>query len=589
MNSKGSDSTSSLHSWIRSRPTSLRVLATTGASLALLALVPAACENGDPSSGVAENDTTGQAAEAVVVPATLAVRRSLEVTDSIIMANFTLEAVMQQLLTQAGSTETPSQLFFQMFDTEQPATAPGAGSGPHCTGSFNGFPLQCPRLEGESGENLNPFIPDQTQPQTYKAVALANRFDLADPAGANCGQYRVVFARRSGSPAAGSAGGLSRDFIIFEAQLPNPNSSQGVLGCAPIAQFWQNLSEAGRTPTELASELHSFYFTGLPASGIGPVIHVDNYGGGSHGGQIRTNQFDSENAPIQAWALREFTLNHSCSATGTCSVVINPATVKVNPSATLFVPGLTDPTAMDFQAKILLNPTVLTSLATPTDINLLTYAAPDNYNTGESNSLFEGPPLPLPLPRMTAQRTDYLAAFGTGPSPLASQMTAELGNLHIPLTPVQIVNRIQSLSCAGCHNLSAEDGTLAGEGKHDDLGMAAPFPTNLETISGPDGGTVPFIFSFTHTSELQEMIPPSEGGDGTQTRFMTLLLSPTSSSHSGRPISRTSSPACQRAYPRPSPSRARGAPDTARSSTCRTPAPRPRARGMSTWTSTERP
>jgi Cellulose binding domain len=500
-----SHSTSSLLSWFGSRP----ARALRSASLAALALVPAACGNLDSPGIDAEEGAIGTAAEAATVSPAIVSRRSLEVTDSIVMQAFTLEDVMQQLLTQAGSTQTPAQLFFQMFDSEQPAGAPGAGSGPHCTSTFNGFSLQCPRLEGESGENLDPFVADQTQPFTYMAVAVANRFDLADPAGADCGQYRLVFARRSGNNTSGS---FKRNFIIFEALMPNPSPGQGPLGCAPITQFWQNLSESGRAPAEIASELRSFYFDGLPASGVGPVVHVDNYGGGGHGGQIRANEFDFENAQAFDWSLREFTLNHACAG-GVCSVVINPATDKVNPSATLFVPGSTAPAAIDFQTNVLLNPSVLSSLATPTDVNELGYDAPDRFNTGESNSSNVNPLVPAPVPATTEQSTDYLGAFGAGPSTLATEMSAKLAFIGSPLTPVQIVNRIQSLACAGCHNMSTvtPGPDLPGVLDHTDLGLSQPFPQNSSAT---------FPFPFTHTSETTEIIPTAEGGDGVQTRFM---------------------------------------------------------------------
>ena len=148
----------------------------------------------------------------------------------------------------------------------------------------------------------------------------------------------------------------------------------------------------------------------------------------------------------------------------------------------------------------MLNPTVLQSLAAATDVNLLNYVAPDRFNTGESDSIDTGAPLPEPVAEPGSQRTDYLGAFGTASSPLSTSMAAELASIGSTLTPLQVVERIQSLSCAGCHQLS--NGT--------DVGMSQPFP--------PNNG-----FNFTHTSEATEIIPTQEGGDGTRTRH---LLSP---------------------------------------------------------------
>lgn len=507
MASHDTDSTSPLLSRIGSRP----ARALKNLSLAALVFAPLACgsvpspESGDGEGAESRTDT---AAEAVVVPSTLPVRRVLEVTDSVVMARFSLQDVMQQLLTQAGSKQTPDALFFQMFDTEQPAGSPGAGNGPHCTDTFNGFSLQCPRPEGQSSENLDPFV-NPTGPQGYMAVAVANRFDLADPTGKDCGQYRLVFARRSGNNTSGS---LARDFIIFEAVMPNPSPTQGTLGCAPIVQFWQNLAESGRVGAEVASEVHDFYFQGLPASGVGPVIQLENFGPGGYGGQIRANEFDFENQQAFDWSLREFALDQSCSG-GTCSLVLNQATDKVNPSATLFVPGSTDPAAIDFQTNVLLNPTVLASLSAPTDVNLLGYVAPDRFNTGESNSSNPGAPFPAPLAATTEQRTDYTAAFASGSSTLENQMAAKLASIGSTLTPTQVVNRIQSLACAGCHSISAvTPGPLfPGVVDHTDLGNGMTFPSNT---------TATFPFPFTHTSESTEIIPTNEGGDGVATRFI---------------------------------------------------------------------
>lgn len=86
---------------------------------------------------------------------------------------------------------------------------------------------------------------------------LFNRFDLASPSGADCGEYRIVYAKQSGL-----VSGTDRNFLIFEARLPNPTPSAGLTGCLPVADFWANLTIVGSVATR-ATLLRDFYFVGL--------------------------------------------------------------------------------------------------------------------------------------------------------------------------------------------------------------------------------------------------------------------------------------------------------------------------------------
>src|SRR5690349_16811 len=82
-----------------------------------------------------------------------------------------------------------------------------------------------PTPEGALAQS-NPFTPPQ-----YVPLALTNRFDLAPANGANCGQYRAIYARRTNVE-------TDRLHIIFEATLPNPDPAAGLAGCRPVAEFW---------------------------------------------------------------------------------------------------------------------------------------------------------------------------------------------------------------------------------------------------------------------------------------------------------------------------------------------------------------
>ncbi|HEU4411955.1 MAG TPA: hypothetical protein VFS43_42330 [Polyangiaceae bacterium] len=357
-------------------------------------------------------------------------RRSLAVTDQAIVDQFSLQAVLGQLAAQSGVPgATALGLFRQLWDTQNDA-ATSAGLSEPCTGSLNGFPYACPRSEGVQAQQ-DPFA-DPAGPEAYRAIGLFNRFDLAPADGSNCGEHRIVFARRSGE-----ANPVSRSLLIFEAVLDNPHRSLGLEGCAPVAAFWAALSLPGVTVQQRATALTHFYFQGLP--GFQPVVHVDNYGNpvaGRQTGQIRSNQFLS--GPGEPWMLREFRLVRSCSA-GACELEAVPDTVKVNPSPELFADAVDgsdapiDQQRRDFQSHFL---TQLGGLATP-DVDLFNYSVPDRFNPGESQS--------------QGTRDDYAGKLGPA---FAQSVQAALDAQGIALTSQDVVNRSLALSCGGCHQVS---------------------------------------------------------------------------------------------------------------------------------------
>lgn len=156
------------------------------------------------------------------------------------------------------------------------------------------------------------------------AVGIFNRFDLAPVDGSDCGEYRIVFARR------GFVAGerLNRNLVIFEANLRNPHPERGLNGCVRIAEFWRGLSSDSDVQSR-ARKLHDFYFEGLP--GFLPVVHPSNYGARTdRKGQIRSNQF------LQTkWMMREFKLAPgACSEGKACEIM--PTTDKTTPPASLF-------------------------------------------------------------------------------------------------------------------------------------------------------------------------------------------------------------------------------------------------------------
>src|SRR5262249_35356511 len=153
-------------------------------------------------------------------------RFSLFVTDTASVQQISFADVMKQLAQGAGAATSQIDLFHEWWDTanQKPGKNPGPIQGPHCDdeaapggglSTLNNFPYRCPRPEGGQA-TVDPFV-DPSSANAYGALAFVNRFDLADPSGRDCGEYRIVFARNSGK-----ANPLNRNLIIFEARVPNP-------------------------------------------------------------------------------------------------------------------------------------------------------------------------------------------------------------------------------------------------------------------------------------------------------------------------------------------------------------------------------
>jgi hypothetical protein len=366
--------------------------------------------------------------EEAPLSAPIDIRRSLAVTEKSILARFGGRRVFSKLVADnAGAGFTPEQLFRQLWDTQNPAPGqPDLPGMPHCTdnaNTLNGFPYVCRPSEGGQAR------PDSViNLDSYAAVGLYNRFDLAPADGSNCGEYRIVLARLPSSPG-------NRNFINFEAVLPNPTPELGLEGCRPVASFWGGLSSEA-DPVARADKLESFYFTGLP--GFEPVVDMNHYGNNPNGlGQVRTNQLlrGGPDAPPVPWMMREFKLVSDCASLPSCTLKFVPATVKTNPFGGLFNPASTDARAPDFQSHFL---TQVEGLAL-NDLNRFNYGVPDRFNAGQNDSQTPG------------VVDDYLAQFGPGPSPFHQAIGQELARIGSTLTPRDIVARAQALSCGGCH------------------------------------------------------------------------------------------------------------------------------------------
>ena len=403
------------------------------------------------------------------------VRRSLVVTEQAVLARFPFRRVLDQLVAQSGVPGLTSlALFQQWWNTQNPAPAGD------CMGTLNGYPYDCrPAASYQEGAEagVDPFADPGTNPAEYIPIGLFNRFDLAPASGANCGEHRIVYARRSGIPSVPL--NTMRNLIILEATVPNPHLPQGLKGCKNIVKFWADLSRENDIQRR-ADQLERFYFLGLAS--IPPVVHIAHFGDNATGvGQIRTNQFLQSDAGVtpKVWNLREFKLLRTCDGGGCSAMAMVPVTNKTNPFGPLFSHGGGGGGAY-FQAHFLGQVAALAATA----LAKIDLQVPDQFNTGQS--LASG-----------SSENNYLAQFalGTLPNQFEADIQGALTGMGSSLTPANVVARAQALSCAGCHRLNAN-------------------PAN-PGVPALGGGLVwPSSLGFTHVTE--QMIEPGDG----DTRFV---------------------------------------------------------------------
>lgn len=381
-------------------------------------------------------------------------RLSIIVTDKASTSAITFSDIMQNLADDMRVDKLT--LFRSWWDT-----ANDKPDNVFCnsTNRINGFPYQCPRKEGGQAA-LDPFDCADVC-AGYTAIAFSNRFDLADKdRGQHCGEFRIVFARNSGFGAEKNCHEhRDRNLIIFEALVPNPrppyspvkpapeNIFVNLAGCRPIVEFWLGLSEPAMSTTARGTALRDFFLKGLPYDGVGPVVDARNYAGGPASGQIRTNQFME-----QGWTLREFK---------TLGGRIVPTSVKSNPGNSLFSD---DRRKIELANYLVRKDTLdlLRGLKSPKGLtgerSVFTFAfgltAPglDHLNSFESDA----------DERMNGDVLFVYEDFhdcSKNPNCIEKKLTdALLGNS--PLNAENIIRRIRTQTCAGCHHYSNGDAGL---------------------------------------------------------------------------------------------------------------------------------
>ncbi|HEX8169376.1 MAG TPA: hypothetical protein VF824_02415 [Thermoanaerobaculia bacterium] len=363
------------------------------------------------------------------IDAPLRPERSFAITDAGVLAPFRFERVLAQLAARADVPGlTAEKLFRQWMDTQNPKPGLDAAM-PHCDDelvngkpSLNGFARGCPTNEGPRA--TAPFHPDAFIP-----IAITNRFDMAD--GAQCGEYRIVFADTTVSS-------VEVFHIIFEGVLPNPRPELGLAGCRPVAQFWADLS-AVESRTERRDRLERFFFDGI--SGFAPVIDPAHYSTAPAG--IRTLQ---ATLPVQATHFLQFRLVRECT-NGTCRAIMKPDALENAPFGDFLDARVTTPQAQRFRDAFVAQ---VKDLAVR-DVNLYFMSIPNEFLLGDTQ------PTPSDL-TFILDRPFSASLVSSEGLAFKARIDEALRASGSTLSAQQVVARAETMGCVGCHFLSGDVG-----------------------------------------------------------------------------------------------------------------------------------
>ncbi len=498
-------------------------------------------------------------------------KRSLVVTDPAILKRFSFERVMDQIVaTSDDPSKTSLRLYQEWWDTQN-SSETAVFEDPdvqHCDDeidaqgdpALNGYKQECPRPEGvlAATNPFKQFVKNEEgervrNPDSYMTIGLFNRMDVAPMDGEHCGEFRIVFAKRSGliteDPLGSFSTGGDRNLLIFEGVLPNPNKQCGVNACLPVARFWKLMSEI-RSSRIRGALLEQFYFRGLGE--FEPVVKADHYG--PKGGHIRTNQFmqvyslpprdpATEEDPngtfvdFSPWQMRDFKLTKDCEKVRRnwgwwswyeeeCDLNIRQVPVGVNPQGSLFAAPSTLPEHLQDDARAFQDylVTQVENLVIP-DLKRFFYVDTEAFAAAQSTE-----PITQCFAELDragegfARTSDHCydawfmgnAEYGdTGPDldpgnqiknfpfneDLHARLQSKLDELNATdVEPIDIVRRLDTLSCAGCHQ--NEQGVEMGQGVFMPLKAPGDDPTVGELPVPPPRGGVAFReWDFVHISE----------------------------------------------------------------------------------------
>ena len=206
--------------------------------------------------------------------------------------------------------------------------------------------------------------------------------------------------------------------------------------------------------------------SGLPKDDIGPIVKARHYAGGPASGQIRTNQFMGA-----SWTLREFK---------TYGGSIVPATVKSNPGNDLFsFFASEDPRKRELE-EYLVTQDVLDNIrgirsqkGAAGERSVFTFAfgltTAELHHQNSFDSIAEFPAQGDVVAAVEDCRRELRKSLCP---PLETRIQTELANAVSPLSANNIIHRIRTQTCAGCHRYSNGD---------KELGVVCP-------AGWPDGG-----------------------------------------------------------------------------------------------------
>ena len=365
-------------------------------------------------------------------------RRTVMETSQAALSGITLRGALDAALSNAGVSNVGAiDVYHALIDSYN--AAPGFDDSlRHCddeetngSPSINGFPLACPRLEGQLFNNLDNWFP----------MAFVNRLDLAPTDGSNCGQQRIIFGNNDGG----------RMFIIMEAQIPNPQPECGVSACLPLAEFWESLGTVDDPFLRGQLLTDAFLFNGTGP--IAPFMNARNLG--PEGGQIRTNNFNDFQ-----WTLREFQLQPAPE------VLPVPVSVGEAPNGDLWNDNSLSPRGAQCRTSFLeAIPNLLSD-------NLATLGFPVAEECEDAESPNDG------------FRQDYSSHLSFGSGAFQSDIEAVISGTG--LSASDVANRARFAgSCMGCHIESS--GAFLGN-------INAPFSSDFVHVSEQatepcDGGT----------------------------------------------------------------------------------------------------
>lgn len=268
-----------------------------------------------------------------------------------------------------------------------------------------------------------------------RLIAIVNRFDLADPDYAHCGEYRLIFSRTTEG---------TRLHIAIETVLPNPHPERNRTGCADVAAFWWNQA---RTESDEArrQRLERFLFDGLPH--FRPVLDRHSF---EMSGRIRTSEIGHGRPRF-----RQFELRHVC--TSACAPTLTSVPLDNMPNGALFDEARPASERDEaFRREFLRH---VASLSIP-NVNRYFMNVDRAYSVSDVEALV--PVFNYRLPFRRSLRTGSGREF-------RERITEELQKAGSALTPEDIIDRAETMNCAGCH------------GKPGPVGGGVVFPNAFES------------------------------------------------------------------------------------------------------------